>query len=122
MKILVATRDTQGERPDDFFFAQECEIVMLDDCDELHPGCSCKRSMVGAESGKGTTTMLVIESDLTRAGFIERIRKANSIAGFDELVSESIFEAEADELLKLAAQFPAGAIVERNGDDFTVRT
>ena len=122
MKIIVATKQTQGQRTDDFCYAREGEIVLLsDDCDELHAGCNCHCSMVGAETGKGTTTMQVVESQMTRAAFVAAVRAGELRAGFDDLLSERAFEAEAGELLRLAAQFPVGAIIERDGDKFNVR-
>lgn len=123
MKILVATSKKQGERDGDFCHTREGEIVLLsDDCDQLHAGCNCQRSMVGAETGKGTTTMQVIESSMTREEFIEAVRRGEVRAGFEELLSDSVFEAEAGELLKLAARFPVGAVVERNAEEYRIRT
>ncbi len=120
MKIIVATNETQGQRDGDFNFTQEGEIVMVSDCDHLHEGCDCQRSMVGVHSRKGTTTMMVVEADITRQQFVEQIRAANK--DYAELgISDAINAAEADELLKLAAQFPAGAVIERDGEDFHQR-
>ena len=120
MKIIVATKETQGQRADDFNFTDEGEIVMVSDCDHLHKGCDCERSMIGVRTGKGTTTMMVIEADMTRQQFIEQIRAANK--DYAELgLSDEIFAAEADALLKLAAEFSAGAVIERDGEDFHQR-
>jgi len=121
MKIIVATKETQGQRADDFNFADEGEIVIVADCDHLHQGCDCERSMVGVRSGKGTTTMMVVEADMTRQQFIEQIRAGNQ--DYAEIgVSDAIFAAEADEMLKLAAQFPVGAVIDRDGDELHQRS
>lgn len=120
MKIIVATSETQGQRKDDFYFADEGEIVIVSDCDNLHAGCGCERSMLGVRSGAGTTTMMVIEADITRKQFIEQLRTSNGdYAGVN--LSSIIFAAEADALLKLASKFPAGAVIERKGEDFQQR-
>lgn len=120
MKIIVATKETQGQRKDDFCYADEGEIVIVSDCDNLHDGCGCEVSMVGVRSGAGTTTMMVLESDITREQYIEQLLAATGdYAGVN--LSDAIFAAEADELLKLAAEFPAGAVVERRGNDFQQR-
>ena len=120
MKIIVATKETQGQRGDDFNFADEGEIVLVADCDHLHEGCGCERSMVGVHSGKGTTTMMVVEADMTREQFVEQIRAANK--DYAELgLSDEIAAAEADALLKLAAEFPTGVVIERDGEDFNQR-
>lgn len=120
MKIIVATKEMQGRRAGDFNFAEEGEIVIVSDCDHLHEGCGCERSMIGVRSGKGTTTMMIVEADITRGQFIERIRAANE--DYAELgLGDEVFAAEADALLKLASEFSAGAVIERDGEDFHER-
>ena len=120
MKIIVATKETQGQRKDDFSFTDEGEVVMVSDCDNLHQSCGCERSMEGIRSGAGTTTMMVVEAEVTREQFIKQLRTANGDHDGIEL-GDAIYTAEADRLLKLAAEFPAGAVIERNGDDFQQR-
>jgi hypothetical protein len=120
MKIIVATSETQGQRPGDFNFVPEGEVVIVSDCDCLHKGCECSRSMVGVFCGRGTTTMKVIESVLTRDDYLRLIRDANKVyegLGIDQLV----FDEQADALLELAMQFPAGTVIERDGEDFHPR-
>src|SRR5690349_10280626 len=110
MKIIVATSETQGQRPGDFNFVPDGEIVTVSDCDCLHPGCDCARSMVGINSGKGTTTMKVVESDITLEEYRRLIGEANqSYAEFG--VDDDVFNEQADALLDLAIQFPAGAVI-----------
>ena len=120
MKIIVATKETQGQRKDDFHFADEGEIVTVSDCDNLHGTCGCERSMVGVRSTGGTTTMMIVQADMTREQYIEQLRTANGdYAGVD--LSDAVFAVQADALLELAAEFTAGAVIERNGDDFQQR-
>ena len=120
MKIIVATSETQGQQSRDFNFVPDGEIVMVSDCDCLHAGCDCVRSMVGIHCGKGTTTMKVVESNMTREKYRRLIKEANQ--GFGELgVDDAIFNEQADALLELAMQFPAGAVIERDGEDFHQR-
>ncbi len=123
MKILVATKQTQGQRASDFSFTQEGEIVMLDDDHDgeaVDGDCGCQRSMVGMNSGKSTTTFQVIEADFTRGDFINMIQRAR--ADIAELgVSADNITAEANYLLDLAARFNAGSIVERRCDVFQAR-
>ncbi len=120
MKILVATTEGQGVRADDFFFAHEGDIVIISDCDHLHEGCGCQRSTVGGRSGKGTTTMMVVETDLTPAQFRREIIDANKeyiLLG----IQESVFTAQAVALLQLAKELPLGVVIERDGEDFRAR-
>ena len=120
MKIIVATSETQGQRPGDFNFVPDGEIVMISDCDCLHAGCDCVRSMVGIQSRKGTTTMKVVESDITREEYCGLIRAANQ--GYDELgIIDAIFNEQADTLFELATQFQIGAVIERDGENFEQR-
>lgn|SRR5689334_10353773 len=120
MKIIVATSETQGQRPGDFNFVPDGEIVMVSDCDCLHPGCDCVRSMVGINSGKGTTTMKVVESDIALEEYRRLIGEAGQI--YTELcVDDQIFNEQADALLELAMQFPVGTVIERDEEEFKQR-
>jgi len=120
MKIIVATTQTQGQKPGDFNFVPEGEVVIVSDCDCLHKGCECSRSMVGVKCGKGTTTMMVVESSMSREEYHRLIREANT--DYESLgVDESVFDEQADALLDLAMQFPAGTVIERDGGDFDER-
>lgn len=122
MKILVATAEGQGERPHDFFEAEEGELIMpVVMCDRLHEGCVCNRAMVGVRTGKETTTAVVVESDMSRAAYRRAIR-AGASKLFEGLgLPESVFDRQADDLLQLASELPAGVVIERDGDDFNPR-
>jgi hypothetical protein len=120
MKIIVATSETQGQKPGDFNFVPDGEIVVVSDCDCLHAGCDCVRSMVGINSGKGTTTMKVVESEIMLEEYRRLIVEASQ--GYSEFgVDDDISNEQADALLDLARQFPAGAVIERDGEDFKPR-
>lgn len=120
MKIIVATSETQGQRPGDFNFVPEGEVVIVSDCDCLHEGCKCSRSMAGVKCGQGTTTMTVVESGMSREEYRRIVREANK--GYEDLgINEAVFDDQADALLELAMQFPTGALIERDGDDFELR-
>lgn len=119
MKVLVASKLGNGLKPDDFFFAEEGEIVYVSDCDSCND-CGCRRSTVGVNSGKGTTTMTVIESQMTREDFFKVLLKAKR--EYIKLgVSERSVVRMADALLELAGELPTGAVIERNGEDFEPR-
>jgi hypothetical protein len=61
MHVLVATRATQRQRKNDFFWCREGEIVTppLIKCTGAYADddCGCARSMVGVESLAITTTI-----------------------------------------------------------------
>src|SRR5689334_16315276 len=122
MKIIVATRERQGERPGDFCEADEGEIVIPVLCDGEHEGCSCDRLFIGVRTSRDTTTAAVVESDMSVEDYRSAITESEVIKEYTELgMSKRVARAHADELLKLAAQFEAGAVIERSGDEFEVR-
>ena len=128
MRILVATKEGQGQRRNDFCHAREGEIVVFgSECDgeTVDGSCGCRRAMVGSLSLKSTTTMKVV--DMPHAEFRIRtaIRRRMERGGWDKLmtpeeIAEEV-EADARELLRLAAAFPVGMIVERRGNQFQER-
>lgn len=122
MKVLVATCATQGQRPTDFNFAREGELVGLDDAhtaEEEMPDdeCGCQRSLEGLETGKSTTTFEVDEVNLTPESYAQIIRQQRE-EGYGELPTfEATIRAEVELLLRTAAQFQVGSIVERRGGE-----
>jgi hypothetical protein len=126
VRIFISTKETQGQRASDFTWTEDGELLRFGlecDCDK-HPdgGCGCRRSLVGVTSQKSTTTFQVIDSDLTRAEFTEEIRK--SLEGGGWLRSDDGNEwpeGDAAELLKLAAHFDTGMIIEKRGNAFQER-
>jgi len=82
MKLLVATAETQGQRPGDFHWCADNELVMFGvicDTDRYADdagtgGCGCGRSFTGLDSGKGTTTAVVLERDTGINEYAEAIR------------------------------------------------
>ena len=136
MKILVATAERQGERSDDFYWAEEGEIVIRPfECDrdmdidvsvEGAAGCGCRISMSGAASKKATTTFKVVDVDVTRGQMEAKLLAMLSASGWLGL-SENVGESEElandllNELLEVAAEYPAGTVLERRGDDYRAR-
>lgn len=122
MKIIVATKERQGDRGGDFCDADEGEIVIPVLCDGEHDGCSCDRLFIGVRTSKETTTAMVEESDLSREDYQRQIIESEVIREYTELgMSPRVARAHADELLKLAEQFRAGAVLERAGEDYEER-
>src|SRR4029078_5543731 len=78
MKVLVATRRSQGDRKGDFSFCVPGELVYLAsicDCDLLFPkhGCGCSRGFAGLSSLRATTTAEVVDLDFTVADYVEAV-------------------------------------------------
>jgi hypothetical protein len=129
IKVLVATKETQGERKNDFFFANEGELVGF--CSECDGGgvddkCGCHRSMSGFESNKATTTMKVVEMNITKDEFAKKLRESLEKSGWLKLMTKKEADAwvkeDTDVLLVAIDPFPVGSIVEKRGDKIQSRT
>jgi len=128
MKVLVATRSTQGTRPSDENRCTEGELVfMLDPCltswlDLYGRKCACGRSFLGMSSLQSTTTARVIEvSGLTLEGYEQALAACFVAEGW----CRDCFAREApnmlDDLVGFSSALPVGAVVERRLDTLHVR-
>ncbi|WP_410628195.1 hypothetical protein [Amycolatopsis sp. cmx-8-4] len=126
LKYLVSTHRTQGERDNDSNSIPKTEIVDL--CGLTHedpdnPYCGCARSFVGITSRQTTTTAEITESDMTPAQFIARFHAGLTAMGLPNTAELRTGAAnDAIELLRIAAQWPVGTVVERRGQEICVRT
>ena len=128
MKLLAATNETQGQRPDDFMWCTEGEIVKFGtECDgeEVDGKCGCRRSMVGVQCNKATTTMKVIQVERTREELTDALRDNYKEGGWYNLMgaepAEKSIRREVEDLIRLSEGFPVGSIVEKRGNKFQVR-
>ncbi|MFG3710963.1 hypothetical protein [Micromonospora sp. NPDC047730] len=124
MKVLAATRRGQGERPGDFSWTNDGELVFpgfVCDADLADPegGCGCGRALIGVESAKGTTTAEVVEQDLTFEQLTAIVAKALTDQGWG--AEEGVAEAVADDIVGPIADLPAGTIVGRRLDELSAR-
>lgn len=115
MKLLVSTRETQGQRCNDFCMAPEGEIVTYGINDS---------EMVGVSSLEGTTTFKVIEKDMTiedlASIFVEHLIKAEwKDAPSKDLLR--IAESDAYAILRVSDKFPEGSVLERRNHKFSAR-
>jgi hypothetical protein len=120
MKVLIATRQGQGARPNDFFWANEGELVTFGSecCNESVDGpCGCRRSVIGLDTRKATTTFMVAEMPISLADYRDRIRGSIGRA-FSRLPAadlEQWVEGDLAELLRVARAFDEGAVLESRG-------
>ncbi len=124
MKVLVATRETQGQRKSDFCFAIEGELVeWAFECDrdeeDIDGDCGCRRSLTGIVSRKGTTTMAVVERTITLDELAGIIRENAESAGIH--LDIDVPHDLAEYVVEMAAEFPVGTVVERRGDEVLAR-
>ena len=128
MKVLVATKKTQGQRPSDFCWTEEGEYVNFTgecdtDGDHLDGTCGCKRSMSGITSQKSTTTFMVADHPIN-----EEVYRAILTAGyapwgkyFTPDALEEFVNADYENLTKITKQFKAGDILEKRGHHIWTR-
>lgn len=132
MKALVATRQTQGRRKNDFCHATEGEFVTFgSECDrETVDGvCGCKRALVGFDSSKATTTFRVLVVDITEDGLRDLLRAKLTKEGwiseaFTAEQNDEMLDANVSDTISLWSSFekcPEGTVVKRRGRRFNER-
>jgi hypothetical protein len=123
--VLVATRRTQGQEPDDYCFAFDGELVRVPDmeCSDADR-CGCARGFAGMSSRRATTTATVVErSTIDPPTYRQLIREDLLRAGHppDDPHLESVVEFHYLLLTHITACVAAGEVVERHHQDFAVR-
>ena len=122
MKILVSTTRTQGRRPNDFCHVPEGEPVMFGvECDRerVDGRCGCRRSMVGVECHRATTTVTVADVPHDREWLLDAYARSMRKAGWK--VGREELAPTVDAVLDVASRFEAGTVLERRGNKFNVR-
>lgn len=130
MKVIVASRATQGTRTDDFSWTLEGELVHLPPIEcASGPSCGCERSFVGVASQRPTTTAEVARRELDEGDVVRAV--------YQGLVDASLVEPELPgqrregewlayalvaDLLELADRTPVGTVLGRHRDRFLVRS
>ncbi len=133
-KVLIATAATQGPRKNDFSHTREGELVTYGfECDreQVDGACGCKRSLIGMSTHKATTTFKVGSMDLNGSELTERIRTSLRESGWigagvftphedEEFIRDQVSDTE--NLWNSFKNIPDGAVLERRGRKFHVRT
>lgn len=126
MKILVATRRSQGDLEGDYMACVPGELVWIPDvCDrdlnDPEHGCGCSRGFGGLASHRATTTAEVVESPVTevevRLAFETSLRDQGwiPVEAAPELVEEVLQDTLG--MMRAAAEaVPLGAVVRREFD------
>jgi hypothetical protein len=125
MKVLVATSETQGQRDNDFCFVPEGELLHFGfECDQetIDGTCGCRRSMSGLDCSKATTTIKVIESDITSEDLSKKITDFYINAWkMEENKAKELAKEEVKDLLRIVNSLEVGAILEKRGTKFQER-
>ena len=128
MKLLMASPEKQGKRKSDFCFAPLGEILTFNsECDGegIDGKCGCRRSMIGVQTLKATTTMKVAWAGMTVAQLEKEIRGCLVKSGWVRVMSakklSKLVKTTRIELMRVADFFPLGTVVEKRGDTFKAR-
>jgi hypothetical protein len=123
MRLLTVTARTQGWRADDSCDGVEGELVwMPNPCGGSMlqpdaPTCNCHRIFGGVSSGGASTTALVVESDLSRREVVQVMRAGAPVNEWPTTCAGHL----SDEMLAVAARWPAGTVLERTYFEFRAR-
>lgn len=119
MRVLVATRERQGDDEYDFCWCDEGELVYpVEACRELY--CSCGRAFIGAQTERATSTAKVVDRrDLDRDGCVAIIQRMLDGHGHPHHPDEA--EMYVDAMRAVVARAYLGAVVERHGSLFRPR-
>jgi hypothetical protein len=121
MKVLVATKESQGELPGDYSWTVEGELVTPAVLECHSPGtCGCGRGFPGLASERATTTAMVVDRpDLERDDLWDALYDSLERQGWlRELESDEIDEVVGEHLQCIeivCANYPVGTIVGRWG-------
>lgn len=129
MRVLVSTKETQGNRKNDFNFVDEGEILTFgSECDgeSVDGRCGCKRALTGLLHGKATTTFKVVDLPITVEGHNEMVRAALDRGGWFKLADSKTeqdkwVKEDAEGMREVAAFFKVGDILEKRGKSYRVR-
>ena len=126
MKALVATKETQGTRNNDFSWTQEGELVVFGaECDResVDGRCGCRRAMSGLTTLKATTTVKVTDfPGLTLETLAEQIKRhLIKDWGLEEPTVASIAHEAAAALCRRVNRFEVGDVLERRGNKLVCR-
>lgn len=127
MKVLIATNQTQGQRPDDFCDTLEGELVRLPvvvcDC----PDCGCERAVEGLASHKATTTFTIAETtDLDAAAYrnilVEHLVDGGWVVGTLGTTENAWVDDFVDLHVQIAKLFRLGDVLEVGNNQIRVRS
>lgn len=130
MKVLVATKESQGARKNDFCHVPEGELVTFAgeccvDKNDVDGKCGCRRSMSGTLSLKATTTFKVVENEDGLAVLQDAVRESYKRGGWDHFMgakdTETMIKADVRELIRVAGCFDAGQVLEKRGSKIQSR-
>lgn len=127
MKLLVATRETQGDRDDDYCYTVEGELVtpIVFECDHGDE-CGCQRGFPGLASSRATTTARVADlPDFTIVQLWQALADSLERQGWLRLFPDpderdDVIGEHVRTIRFICESLPEGAVVRRQGDRIMV--
>ena len=122
MLILTATARTQGTEAGDYHHGIEGELLWVQEpCgrDRRDPSmpCGCGRGFAGVASHRGTTTALIVDSELTRDDIMLAMQTSLADGGWPVAWADEV----TDHMLELASLWTAGTVIQRRLEWFRAR-
>lgn len=127
MKVLIATRRTQGAMPGDYCWALEGELVtpLTESCCSPD-SCGCSRGFPGLASARATTTAMVVERpELDEHRLRDALRDSLDRDGWlrdldDDEIGE-VVDDHVDAVARVCQHFEVGAVVGRRSSSVFIR-
>ena len=123
LRLLVATSQTQGRRPDDVCGTIDGEILIpppeCPHCDNPGAERTC-HTLIGADTGRATTTFAVADVPITMADLHLLLAKAWG-APIEQIEDVGIPHTAA-QMTDVAFRFPVGAVLGKSGRRFRRRS
>ena len=121
MRLLVATNELQGVRPDDYAWTVEGELVVAETTQCADQRCGCTRGFSGLASSRATTTAMVVDLPHIDAGTLrEVVWDYLARAGWSDLLPDDEVSEVVDEHLEnieiIGSAYPVGSVLERDGE------
>ncbi len=125
-KYLVATKEKQGKRSNDFSYADEGHIATFGSmCDgaTVDDKCGCKRAMVTPSNAKATTTVKVVEftQKQQEQAFDEILNHYQKDWGFPKEQATKMTVDELHQNMNIARGFDLGSVLEIRGNKVQTR-
>lgn len=127
MRVLVATKDTQGQQPGDYSWAVDGELVtaVVAECASSDT-CGCARGFPGLASSRATTTAMIVDRPELDADLLwEVVADSLERDGWSDHLCDDEFDDLVDHHLEIiqavSSSYPVGTIVNRWGNNIFPR-
>jgi hypothetical protein len=137
VRVLTATSTTQGDRPDDYCFTTDGELVTLPVLECSCPDCGCERAFAGLDSLRATTTCAVADVEVDPAELHRAVARSLRVQGWllasragDGLetadgplsaIDRELVDDVVARMVAVAGAFPAGTVLARDHGGVLVR-